>query len=104
MPLAEIGTWFDDGETIRTQKQTAISGERRDGVIECYFAAADEHRSETGFCGRVALDAASWQGIIYHSRKFPAQRLTVVAEAFHLRSWRAVHDPVYDSGDKEAPD
>ncbi len=35
MPLAEIGTWVDDGESIRTRKQTALNGVRRDEVIEC---------------------------------------------------------------------
>ncbi len=93
MPLAEIGIWIDTGEQLIVRKQTALSGRQRGGLIESHFSHEDE-RLLTGHPrivgrGRVAIDANTWEGIIYHCARLPPQRLPAIAATFSLSQWRA---------------
>lgn len=93
MPLAEIGIWIDTGEQIVVRKQTALSGRHHNGLIETHFSHEDGRLAidSPDVCrGRVAIDASTWEGIIYHCGRLPPQRLPAIAAQFCLSQWRAV--------------
>jgi hypothetical protein len=106
---AQVGIWWDDGKTlaviahsVHEQSHWGILIDSNLTHVEVWPGIAGQF-GYTPDCeyfviprGRVLLDPKTLAGWIYHGSSTPLARLTIIAQAFNLASWRARLDMHYE--------